>query len=84
MINLMLPLQIRLELHHKNQLTESSYSDKNRTASNKCIISVVKRFLNTEAVLFPEFYDLYLSKTVVSYNDTKMDKNDAQSSNCPR
>ena len=67
-----------------NKLTETTCSDKNRTALNKCIIFVAKKCLNSEAVLFPEVYGLYLSKPVVSSNDTKIDESDTQYSNCSR
>ena len=67
-----------------NKLTETTCLDKNRTALNKCIIFVAKKFLNNEAVLFPEVYDLYLSKPVVSSSDTKIDESDTQYSNCSR
>ena len=67
-----------------NKLTETTCSDKNSTALNKCIIFVTKKFLNNEAVLFLEVYDLYLSKPVVSSNDTKIDESDTQYSNCSR
>ena len=67
-----------------NKLTETTCLDKNRTALNKCIIFVAKKFLNNEVVLFPEVYDLYLSKPVVSSSDTKIDESDTQYSNCSR
>ena len=56
-----------------NKLTETTCLDRNRTVLNKCIIFLAKKFLNNEAVLFPEVYDLYLSKPVVSSSDTKID-----------
>ena len=55
-----------------DKLTESSCSDKNSTALNKCNIFVAKKFLNNEAVLFPEVYDLYMSEPLVNSNDTKI------------
>ena len=60
-------------------LTEPSCVNKQETSTKKCIIFVAEKFLNNEAVLFPEVHELYLSGL-----DESDSNDEATSSKCSR
>ena len=61
------------------KLTEPSCVNKQEASTKKCIIFVAEKFLNNEAVLFPEVHELYLSGLDESYSN-----DEATSSKCSR
>ena len=60
--------------------TESSYENKMDLAVKKSVIFVAKKFLNNEAVLFPEVLDLYMSPSASDPDDDNSGTNNLDDS----